>query len=454
MAIQVRRGNEADFDPSKMLPGEWAVSLDTKYVRMCFSPGVCLRMATYEAFETDMVQIQTILAECKTIQEAVARIQTEINDTAVVVEDYAVLAQSYAVGGTGTRENEDSDNAKYYYQQTKQISQGINGIIPMGTVTFAELPTENIVKNAMYNVSDAFTSDGRFNDGGGVYYGPGNNVVHTAEDKWDVTASSAVTGIKGANEDTYRQGNVSLSAEDVGAAPAADVTANAANIAAINTKIAHHSMRTYYSANELDISSFVLADIINAMPAHSMLMCSPKDLIAANPNANIPDAYGTFHIFKHGIWNIAIEVWLPSGQLYVWWGNENGLDSIKLVNINDLDGAGNSISETYSKKGYKLLLDSTSSNELDDSILNYDEIVILAIYEETVLSHIIPTKLFKDGLVAYGNTCKFCESRFWSTSNYQTWQVHFNYETGFVAQLINNGENVDRANYRIIVFGR
>lgn len=219
MAIQVRRGNEVDFDPNKMLPGEWAVSLDTKYVRMCFSPGVCLRMATYEAFEADMDKIRNILTEARTIQEAVAMIQTQINDTAVVVEDYSILSKSYAVGGTGKRENEDSDNAKYYYQQTKQISQGINGIIPMGTVTFASLPTVDIVNNAMYNIRDAFTSDERFNDGGGVYYGPGNNVIYTAEGKWDVTASSAVTGIKGYNEDTYRQGNVNLTAEDIGALP-------------------------------------------------------------------------------------------------------------------------------------------------------------------------------------------------------------------------------------------
>lgn len=55
--MQMRRGLEADFDPDKMKPGEWAVSTDKKYVRMCFSPGVCVRMATYEAFENDMEQI-------------------------------------------------------------------------------------------------------------------------------------------------------------------------------------------------------------------------------------------------------------------------------------------------------------------------------------------------------------------------------------------------------------
>lgn len=214
--MQVKRGNESDFDPSQMLPGEWAVSLDAKYVRMCFAPGICVRMATYDAFEADMEEIRDILLEAQTIQEAVARIQTEINDTAVVVEDYSILSKSYAVGGTGKRENEDSDNAKYYYEQTKQISQGINGIVPMGTVAFADLPTSNIVNNAMYNVSDAFTSDARFNDGGGIYYGPGNNVIWTAEGKWDVTASSSVTGIKGSAESAYRVGNVNITPSDIG----------------------------------------------------------------------------------------------------------------------------------------------------------------------------------------------------------------------------------------------
>ena len=186
----MRRGQEANFDPNKMMPGEWAVSLDSKYVRMCFSPGVCIRMATYEAFEADMEQIREILAECQTVEEAVQRIYEDIKDVAVDVErieaaaasaleseenalnsansasrsantaaqkasdaagsaniastkaeqategantatqkaseaaesadnvrNMSDVSQSYAVGGTGTREGEDTDNAKYYNQQ-------------------------------------------------------------------------------------------------------------------------------------------------------------------------------------------------------------------------------------------------------------------------------------------------------------------------------------------------
>lgn len=36
MAIQMRRGESADFIPESMLPGEWAISLDNEKVYMCF----------------------------------------------------------------------------------------------------------------------------------------------------------------------------------------------------------------------------------------------------------------------------------------------------------------------------------------------------------------------------------------------------------------------------------
>lgn len=35
----MRRGNKVDFNPSKMLPGEWAISQDTEQIYMCYAPG-------------------------------------------------------------------------------------------------------------------------------------------------------------------------------------------------------------------------------------------------------------------------------------------------------------------------------------------------------------------------------------------------------------------------------
>ena len=120
--MQMRRGNEIDFDPDKMHPGEWAVSTDKKIVRMCIYPGLCLRMATYEAFEEDMEQIIAILEEANTVKEAIEEIYKEFQEAELDIEaaeNAAILSESYAKGGTGTREDEDTDNAKYYAEQAK-----------------------------------------------------------------------------------------------------------------------------------------------------------------------------------------------------------------------------------------------------------------------------------------------------------------------------------------------
>ena len=120
MAIQVRRGNEADFDASKMLPGEWAVSLDTKYVRMCFSPGLVLRMATYESFEADKAQIKAILADCKDIQSAVQRIHIEVNAKAALTIEYSNSAKESADNAY-----KDAERAKVYANNAEAVT-GVN----------------------------------------------------------------------------------------------------------------------------------------------------------------------------------------------------------------------------------------------------------------------------------------------------------------------------------------
>ncbi len=96
MALQVRFGPESKYDGDKMITGEWAVSTDTRYVRMCFAPGIVYRMATYESFEEDMLQIQQILATCEDIQTAVeafeALAQQHANDAAQSASDAAQSA--------------------------------------------------------------------------------------------------------------------------------------------------------------------------------------------------------------------------------------------------------------------------------------------------------------------------------------------------------------------------
>lgn len=119
---------------------------------------------------------------------------TAASGSATTASGYATTATSYAVGGTGTRTGEDNDNAKYYKEQCEQIAAGIaGGLLPMGTVLFANLPTTGLSAGMMYNISDSFTSDSRFKDGGGKTYPAGTNAYVTADIMWDCFAGALIT---------------------------------------------------------------------------------------------------------------------------------------------------------------------------------------------------------------------------------------------------------------------
>lgn len=122
----------------------------------------------------------------------------------------ADTAQNYAVA--------DTDSAKYYYEQAKQISESFSGALrPMGTVAFANLPALSEADGgSMYNISDQFTTTAEFKEGAGNTIPAGANVYKTEDGKWDVLAGTPVTGVKGSAESEYRRGNVNITAENVG----------------------------------------------------------------------------------------------------------------------------------------------------------------------------------------------------------------------------------------------
>lgn len=89
MAIQNRRGNYADFDPQKMVAGEWAVvqsgdpnSTRGKAVYMAFNIGDIERMATYEDMQ------ENIVSATSDVQAQFASELTQtINDANSAVDD-------------------------------------------------------------------------------------------------------------------------------------------------------------------------------------------------------------------------------------------------------------------------------------------------------------------------------------------------------------------------------
>jgi len=141
------------------------------------------------------------------------------SDKADEASAHADMSRSYAVGtDNAVREGDAADNAKKYYEQAKNIAESFAGTLrPKGTITFANLPVvANAEEGDMYNISDQFTTTASFKEGTGNVIPAGSNVYRTADGFWDVLAGSPVTGVKGASETSYRRGNVSISATNIG----------------------------------------------------------------------------------------------------------------------------------------------------------------------------------------------------------------------------------------------
>lgn len=127
------------------------------------------------------------------VSETNAKLSEEkASDSETNALNSANRAQSYAVGGTGTRGNEDYDNANYYYNLIKNIVIGLDtGFIPMGTVAFAELANVEKATGYVYNISDDFVTDETFREGSGRSYSAGTNVYYTANEQWDAFGGAA-----------------------------------------------------------------------------------------------------------------------------------------------------------------------------------------------------------------------------------------------------------------------
>lgn len=54
MAITIRKGLKTDFDPTKMVRGEFAFCYDTGEVYLCVSPGVVIKLGTADAIAEEV----------------------------------------------------------------------------------------------------------------------------------------------------------------------------------------------------------------------------------------------------------------------------------------------------------------------------------------------------------------------------------------------------------------
>lgn len=131
-------------------------------------------MTTTEGY---MDNAETYMNNAKTSETNAKDSEVNASNSETVSLNNANKAQSYAVGGTGTRDGEDTNNSQYYYELTKTVVDGLNsGFIPMGTISFSELATAEKATGFTYNIRDDFVTNESFAEGAGKQYTAGTNV--------------------------------------------------------------------------------------------------------------------------------------------------------------------------------------------------------------------------------------------------------------------------------------
>lgn len=148
---------------------------------------------------------------------------SEAAQSATSAGNSASTATSKAAAASTSASNAATSeaNAKKYYEQAKAISESFSGALrPMGTVTFANLPSVlSASAGDMYNISDEFVTTSDFVEGIGHTDPAGSNVYKTESGKWDVLAGSPVTGVKGEKDKVFGRGNVNITCASIGALP-------------------------------------------------------------------------------------------------------------------------------------------------------------------------------------------------------------------------------------------
>lgn len=134
MAIQTRRGDHSEFDPEKLLPGEWACvtkgdpdSSDGKSVYMCFEAGAVKRMSTYEDMERDIEEAtQDIQDEfLSEIQQATNSANTAAQSANQAAENANDAAQTANEAAENVGESIQTEVGNYFDKNPIQLDDPV-----------------------------------------------------------------------------------------------------------------------------------------------------------------------------------------------------------------------------------------------------------------------------------------------------------------------------------------
>lgn len=121
MAIRHRRGDYGNFEPSKMVAGEFAFvnssdpnTDDGKAVYGTFTGGRTKRLCTYDEVKGLVDHADEVKTDVEQLKDDVVELKDDVIDLKDESNEYYMLSKSYAVGTDDEVRQDSEDNAKYY----------------------------------------------------------------------------------------------------------------------------------------------------------------------------------------------------------------------------------------------------------------------------------------------------------------------------------------------------
>lgn len=170
MAIQMRRGAYAEFDPLKMKAGEWAVSTDSdtkkQQIWMCFAPGIVKRMGTVEDFDVEIQRlIQNYLdgmaesvSQAQESAQAAAEKANSASSSASQAQKSAELATSKAQESATSASNAKASETKAKVSETNAKTSEDSASISARNAKTSETNSKASETNAKKSEANASTS--------------------------------------------------------------------------------------------------------------------------------------------------------------------------------------------------------------------------------------------------------------------------------------------------------
>ena len=209
MAIVMRKGRPEDFDPTKMLPGEFAVTMGidrrARKLYICFAPGIVKQLGTYEDFEdqiqdaTNAIKQQYLMAFNEILTQIEADKNTAAEEYSYVVNFKNALEKTYipsvtesvtaAANSAKAAATSESNASTYKNNAASSATAAANSAKAAATSESNANTYKNSASSSASTAESAKTAAETYKNNAQTYMNNAKNYMDVAK-----TAAASITG--------------------------------------------------------------------------------------------------------------------------------------------------------------------------------------------------------------------------------------------------------------------